>query len=137
MYRRLLIAACALSLASCGDRLPLGSAGSAAAVAADAAGVPPPVTVADRTLLDEKVATTATVSYSAASRLGARLAKAGLIDKARFKALDNQGFEAVLALEKAYRAANAASFRAALDQINAAVASINGLLGPVITPAPK
>jgi hypothetical protein len=121
-YRMILIAA-ALLLPGCAM-----TAGSLAGPALDASVPVKPVDVADKTTLDERLATGATIGYTAASRMGTALASAGLIDKARFKALDNQGYAAVLAVKAAYDAGNAGSYVAAIDRVNAAVAGINTLV---------
>lgn len=123
MRRLIVMSALLLALPACGV-----TAGSVAGPVLDASIPTKPVDVADRTTLDERLATGATVSYTAASRLGTALASAGLIDKARFKALDNQGYTAVLAVKAAYDAGNAASYVAAIDRVNAAVAGINTLV---------
>jgi hypothetical protein len=124
MRRLILMSALLLTLPACGVTTGAGMAGPVL----DATVPTKPVDVADKTTLDERLATGATVSYTAASRLGTALASAGLIDKARFKALDAQGYAAVLAVKAAYDASNAASYAAAIDRVNAAVAGINTLV---------
>ena len=124
MRYRLILLAAVMGLNACGAS----TAGSMAGTALDASIPVKPGQVADRTTLDERLATGVTVSYTAASRLGTALASAGLIDKARFKALDNQGYAAVLAVRAAYDAGNATSYVAAIDRVNAAVAGINSLV---------
>lgn len=89
---------------------------------------PAPVDVADKTALDEQAGITATVAYTAASRLGLALARAGIIDKAKFKALDARGYAAVLAIKAAYDAGNSASYFAAIEQAKAATAQISALV---------
>lgn len=124
----ILASAVALALSGCGDRVPLGTAGSVAGPVLDATVPGKPADVADKTTLDERLAIGATVSYTAASRLGTALASAGLIDKERFKALDRQGYAAVLAVKAAYDAGNATSYTVAIDRVNATVAAINTLV---------
>lgn len=86
-----------------------------------------PSDIADTTTIDEQAAITAETAYTAASLLGARLAQAGLIDKAKFQSLDQKAYQAVLAERAAYAAGNADGFAAAVTQINAAVLDIRAL----------
>lgn len=123
MMRKLMITmGMALSLAACA------TPGSIVGGVLDASVPTKPADVANKTSLDERLATGATIAYTAASRLGTALASAGLIDKARFKALDQQGYAAVLAVKAAYDAGNSTSYAAAIDRVNAAVAGINALV---------
>ena len=109
--KRLIIIA-ALTLASCGplNTLP-----------------PPPSAVADATKLDENVGRAATNAYTAASTLGRQLALAHQIDKAKFKKLDQKGYDLVLAIRAAYEAGNATSYADLIVKLNATVAQIKGL----------
>lgn len=122
--RLILLSAALLSLPACA----MNSATGAAGPVLDATVPTKPADVANKTTLDERLAIGATVSYTAASRLGTALATAGLIDKARFKALDAQGYAAVQAVKAAYDAGNATSYTAAIDRVNATVAAINTLV---------
>jgi hypothetical protein len=112
----------ALALTGCmGGNLGVGTA-------IDAAVPVKPADVADQTTLDERIGIVATLGYTAASRMGTALASAGLIDKARFKALDAQGYAAVLALKAAYDTGNAGSYSDAIARANAAVAGMKSLV---------
>lgn len=84
--------------------------------------------VAAATTLDEQVGIDATTAYTAASLLGARLVKAGLIDKAAFKAADNKGYAAVQVIRRAYLAGNEQSYAAAVRQAYASVADVKALV---------
>lgn len=86
-----------------------------------------PAALANSTTLDEKAAITAETAYSAASLLGAKLADAGLIDRAKFRAADQTGYTALLAVRAAYKAGNADGFAAAILQLNAAVMDIKSI----------
>lgn len=86
-----------------------------------------PAVVANTTTLDEKAAITAETAYSAASLLGAKLADAGLIDRAKFRAADQAGYTALLAVRAAYKAGNAPGFGTAVLQLNAAVMDIKSI----------
>lgn len=99
-------------------------------LALSACTLPPiqPATVANATTLDERTGIAATTGYTAASVLGNRLSRAGIIDRARFKALDNQGYAAVLAIRAAYDAGNATGYAEAITKANAAVDAIKGLV---------
>lgn len=87
-----------------------------------------PVAVADKTLLDEKIGIAATVGYTAASTLGNRLSRLGVIDRAQFQALDQKGYAAVLAIRAAYLTGNATNYASAIEQAKAATAAIGGLV---------
>lgn len=114
MTRVLLAAAlCALPLSAC-----------------NLGGVNSPGTVAAQTALDEKAGTTAENAYQAVSRLGEALVMLGALDKAKFKALDNDGYRALLAVRAAYLAGNAAGYGAAVANLNSAIANISLLLKP-------
>lgn len=89
--------------------------------------LPAPSTVADSTKLDENIGRTATNAYTAASTLGRQLALAGHIDKARFKALDQKGYDLVLAIRSAYEAGNASDYLTLTAKLNATIAQIKGL----------
>lgn len=86
-----------------------------------------PAAVADGTVLDEKAAITAETAYTAASTLGLRLAEAGIIDRAKFKAADERAYRATLLVRGAYITGNAETFASAISQVNDAVAEIREL----------
>jgi predicted small secreted protein len=87
-----------------------------------------PGTVANSTVLDEQIGIGTEAAYTAASTLGTALAKAGVIDTAKFKALDNQAYSALLAVRAAYKAGNADSYATAAAQVYEAVARIKSLV---------
>jgi len=89
--------------------------------------LPPPSVIADSTVLDEAAGRLATNAYTAASTLGRQLALAGHIDKARFKALDQKGYDLVLAIRSAYEAGNASDYLTLTAKLNATIAQIKGL----------
>lgn len=80
------------------------------------------------TTLDEQAGIYATDAYTAASLLGAKLVKAGLLDKAKFQAADNKGYTAVLALHAAYEAGNQPNYSAAIAKTYGAVTDIKALV---------
>lgn len=132
--RMILCAALALTLTACGGLgNTINSAAPVAATVADAAGVPAPATIADRTVLDEQALLAVELAYKA-ERLAIETAvDAGLIkgDRANMLAgLDNRAFLAVTSARAAYSTGNAASYREALTEaaaaVSAAVAAIKG-----------
>ncbi len=115
--KRTILFAAAMSLAGCAPLADvMGNNGTAISNAADA------------TTLDEKVGIDATNAYTAASLLGAKLATAGIIDKAAFKAADNKGYAAVQLIHTAYVAGNQRNYLAAASQVWGAVADIKALV---------
>ena len=95
------------------------------------ASAPSPVTVADRTVLDEQGALAVELAYKAA-RLGVETAvDAGLIkgDAAlRFAILDARAFQAVTAARRVYQTGNAPSYGAALTNARAAISELLALI---------
>lgn len=87
-----------------------------------------PADVANATVLDEKVGIAATVGYTAASTLGNRLSRLGVIPRAQFQALDQRGYDAVIAIRAAYLTGNATSYFEAVEQAKTATAAIGGLV---------
>lgn len=120
----------ALALAGCG--LSPGTVASTGAAAADVIGVPPPVTVADKTVLDERAITALELAYKAA-----RIAVEISVDTkvvwgataARVAELDNKAFLALTVARGAYRTGNASSYRTALDEAQAAISDLLKLTG--------
>lgn len=88
-----------------------------------------PRLAAERTVIDEQAAMGAELAYASATMLGRPLAMVGLIDRERFKALDNAAFAALGRVRAAYDAGNAASFKAGFAELKAAVKDINALAG--------
>lgn len=84
-----------------------------------------PVTVADRTKLDEQVGISLTTAYTATSKAAGLLIETRIItDPATIKRwgeLDRAAFNSVMAVRQAYLAANNASYLAAIQEANAAV----------------
>lgn len=115
--RMLIAAVLAVALSACTTNVPpLATAG---AVAADAAGIAPPVSLADRTSADEKAMMAVEVAYKAARTVGEIGVDAGLIKGAtatRVAQLDNRAYAALQAARSAYRLGNAESWLAALNQ---------------------
>lgn len=83
-------------------------------------GVPvSPAAVADRTVLDERIAISVETAYSAAAEAATVAIRANLVsaDQARRIAdLDNQAYAAVQATRRAYDAGNATSYSQAAGQ---------------------
>lgn len=120
----------ALALAGCG--VNAGTVASTGATAADVVGVPPPVTVADRTSLDERGLLALELAYKAA-----RIAVEISVDTkvvwgataARVADYDQQAFLALSVARGAYRTGNASSYRTALDEAQAAISQLLSLTG--------
>jgi len=87
-----------------------------------------PSNVANQTVLDEQVGIGTEAAYTAASTLGLALAKAKVIDAAKFKALDNQAFSALVAVRTAYQAGNSTEYLSAAERVYSAVAQIKALV---------
>lgn len=94
---------------------------------------PPPVTVANSTVLDEKAATAVELSYKAMRLAMETAIDAGYLrgENARNAAeLDNRAYAAVLAVRAAYSAGNAAGYDEAIGKalaaVGAAMAAVKG-----------
>lgn len=87
-----------------------------------------PVAVADRTTVDEKAAIGFELAYTAASRAGTSLARAGIIDPAEFVALDARAYAALLSVRAAYRTGNARDIASAAAELEAAIGAMNAAL---------
>ena len=115
--KRLILAACAaLALTGC---TTLTSAPTS------------PADVAETTVLDERAATAAELAYKAARLAGEMAVDAGLIEGERatqVAALDNKAFAALGRVRTAYRAGNAASYTAALEEFNLTIADLVALV---------
>lgn len=92
-----------------------------------------PVEVADQTILDERAAIGAELAYRAQNTLLELAVDSGRLkgDLAlRAAGFDRQAYAALQAVRSAYRAGNAASYAAALDEARAAVeATLNIIEG--------
>lgn len=88
-----------------------------------------PATVTDRTVADEKAAIGFELAYTASSRAGTSLARAGIIDADRWVALDARAYSALLAIRAAYRSGNSADIASAIAEFEAASAAVNAALG--------
>lgn len=111
--KRLLIIAAACSLSGC--------AGLSAMMA------PPPATVANQTVLDERVASLAELAYQGAAE--AILTRNSLKpyseeQKEAVKAADRKAYEALVGVRAAYRAGNASSYQMAAAEAQSAVAAL-------------
>lgn len=116
-----------LALAACAPALQ--TAGTVAATTADAAGVPPPVTYADRSTLDEKGAIAAETAFTLAAKAAALAIRADIISDpamiVKVGDLRRKAYAALLQVRRAYRAGNATSYRAAFQEFLAALATFN------------
>lgn len=90
-----------------------------------------PAEIADTTVADEKAAIGFELAYTAASRAGASLAKAGLIDPDKFVALDARAYTALLAVRAAYRTGNARDLSSAVTELETAIRAINSIMESV------
>jgi len=131
--KRLIIAGLALALAACGPFTAspgaISSAGTIAAGAADAAGVPAPVAVADLTTADEVGMLRVERIYKAARSTIELAVDTGFIRgslAATIAKADAFAFQKLTGLRALYDAGNAASFRAALPEAERAVTNIIG-----------
>lgn len=117
MFKAILAGALALALSGCGV-LPL---------LTGIAAPPPPVAVADRTMLDEQALTALELAYKA-GRIAAEVAvDAGLIRgevALKVARLDDGAFKALGAARAAYRAGNADGYSAALREGQASIAAL-------------
>jgi hypothetical protein len=126
--KRLLVAALALCLAACTGG-QINSAGTVAAGAADAAGLPAPATVADKTTLDEEGLLRLERLYKATRTAVEMAVDAGVIHGAvasRIAAADNKAFHLLGLARSAYDTGNAATYTAAVAQAQAAISDIWG-----------
>lgn len=86
-----------------------------------------PVALANSTKLDERLAISAELSYTTATKLGTALAAARLIDPIRFKRLDNEAYQGLVIVRTAYEAGNSTDYNAGIARLAAAVAQINAM----------
>ena len=89
-------------------------------------GLPAPGTVADRSVLDERLALSAELAYQAAATALLTANRAGIISasaRPRLKAADERAYAAVLAVRAAYRAGNSYSYAEAATRAQDAVAA--------------
>lgn len=129
---RLILSLCAaLALAGCTTAGAVHTAGTVAAVTADAAGVPPPVTYADRTTLDEKGAIGAETTFTLAAKAATLAIRSGIVSEpatiVRIGEVRGKAYAALLKIRSAYRIGNAASYSAAFREFEAAIADLNTL----------
>lgn len=68
-------------------------------------------------------------SYAAASKFGQTLVTAGQLDKAKFQALDNTAYTALLALQAAQKAGTSNDVTVATTNLGIAIAAIYSLKG--------
>jgi hypothetical protein len=88
---------------------------------------PAPVTVADRTRLDEQTALSVELAYQAAATAVLTASRAGLVPASARPALaaaDRRAFAAVRAVRAAYDAGNATGYAGAVEAARAAIASL-------------
>ena len=122
--RKLVFAALAAVVALGGTLALAGCNGGSGVLAAASAA---PSQAADLTVLDEKAGIAAETAYTAANLLGAKLAQAGLIDKAAFQTADAQAYQALLVVRGAYDTGNSATFGEAVTRLNDAVQRMGAL----------
>lgn len=120
----------ALALTGCG--LNAGTVASAGAATADAIGAPPPVAVADATVLDERAILALELAYKAA-RIAVELSVDTKVvwgaTAARVAEYDNKAFLALTVARSAYRTGNASSYKTALSEAQAAISQLLSLTG--------
>jgi hypothetical protein len=130
--RSLILTPCAaLALAACTTGQAVHTAGTVAAATADAAGVPPPVTYADKTTLDEKGAIGAETTFTLAAKAAALAIRTEIVSEpatiVRIGEVRGKAYAALLKIRAAYRIGNAASYSAAFREFEAAIADLNTL----------
>jgi len=127
--KRLLIAALALALAACtGGNLAF-TGPAAVAGAAEAASLPAPGAVADETTVDEQALLRLELAYKAVRTAVEAAVDVGVISgpvAARIAVADNKAFHWLSLARSAYDTGNAASYRNALTQAEAAIGAIWG-----------
>lgn len=135
VMKRLIFAVCAaMALTACSfDDGTVHSAASAAAGAADAAGAKPP-TPAAATVIDEQAVTLAAKAVDTVALSASALVRASVIQArspAALKLADalDRARRSVNAAAAARRAGNAASYRAALTDAEAAIADVRRAIG--------
>lgn len=117
------------ALASC---TPLGAPAPAATAISAGSTVPPPVALADKTVLDEKALAGVELAYKAARLTVETATDAGMITGARagqIAVIDQRAWNAVQAARAAYAAGNARSCGEAIDRALVAIAEINAVAG--------
>jgi hypothetical protein len=87
-----------------------------------------PAVLAERTKMDEYSGIAVTRAYTALSRLGAALVRAGIVDREAFKRADQAGYDAVTAISVMYLAGNARGYGEAVDRANEAVEAFGRLI---------
>lgn len=86
--------------------------------------LPAPVATADTTVLDEQAAITGELLYRTGGVVLDTALAAGLIDRPRYKALDQRAYTALTAVRASYRAGNATGYATALTELRGAVSTI-------------
>lgn len=131
MKRLIFALGASLSLLACSPTSVVHSAGTVAAATADAAGVPAPVTYADRTVLDEKAAIGAETTYTLAAKAAALAIRTGLVSEpatvVKIGDTNRKAYAALLKVRAAYRTGNAASYSAAFREFEALIVNLNTL----------
>lgn len=100
--------------------------------AAGLAGIAPPATHANQTVLDEKLAIGVELAYQAAAQATLAVNDVRPLSpavKERVKAADRKAYEAVAAVRAAYRAGNSSSYSMAAAEAQAAIASLLQMIG--------
>lgn len=131
--RHLLIAMAALALTACNT---MGRAADVGTVATNVV-IHGPVVYADRTTADETAGRSVELVYKAARTFVETLVDVGLIRgqrAAQFQDLNRRAFAATQAVQAAYRSGNSSSIGKAVDEANAAIASLMAVAqkGPVL-----
>ncbi len=83
-----------------------------------------PVTLADRTIADEKLALAAETIYTGASMAGELLVASDKMTPAQYRAIDSLAYTALQGVRSAYRAGNSASVSAGMLQLTLAANQI-------------
>lgn len=124
MKKLILVALAAGALSACTAMGAIGTAVGLGTAVADASGVPPPVTYANHTTVDEKAGIAIETAYNAWWRALDLSIDVGYVTPAKaaaVAAIDNKAYAATLAAQHAYLAGNSSSFKAAEAEARAAI----------------
>lgn len=86
-----------------------------------------PAVIADATKIDELSALSAETLYTTASTMGNSLSRLGVIDRARFQALDAEAYRYLEVTRAAYKTGNASTFAEGLGNLNVTIGKIRDL----------
>lgn len=133
LFRGFPVLIAALALCACSTLDTASGVASAGATIADASGAAAPVSYADHTTLDETTMQLAETAYKLSAIAVELGVDVGVIKGTRaawFKSMDSRAFLALATVRSAYRAGNAASFRAAYAELKTLLGQVTAQLKP-------